>query len=120
MFVKFPKNRIRAHRRVLAVRTRLAFKRKRFFEIERDDCVPRKLQKKVAQSAHRDRVRGFALIPFIQIGMPRFHFLKRIGLESINQVVGFHAQTFAAAHLDVGALSIFIGKFNTELFARRG
>src|SRR5438067_10256561 len=68
-FIQLSKNRIRSHRGVLAVRTRLAFERQRFFEIKRDDCVARELQKEVAQRAHRDRMRGVALILFGKTGM---------------------------------------------------
>ena len=102
---------VHAHDRVLNVGSGFAFEAERIFEIEGDHRGAREAQQEISQRADGDRVRNGGALGFRRVRMPRVHFLARACFELVEQVVGFHALAFAAAHFDVGFLGVLGGNF---------
>src|SRR5258708_14534347 len=84
LLIEFAENRIRSHRRVLAVRAGFSFKRERLLKVESDDRIPCELEQKVSQRADSDCMSGFPLCFFRKIPVACLYFLQRIRFQAIN------------------------------------
>ena len=103
-----------AHDGILRVRSGLAFEAQRLFEIEGDHRLLGVLQHEVAQRADGDLRGDLLTLRLAQLRMARVDFLLRRGDELIEQIVGLHAETLAAADFDVGARLVFFAQVVAE------
>ena len=81
---EFSEYRIRAHRRVLTVRSGFTFKRQSLFEIKRNDRIARELQQEISQCSDCDRVRSSVLLIGAQVGMPRLYLCQSVRFQPID------------------------------------
>src|SRR4029077_566177 len=101
----------RAYDGVLRVRSGLAFKTERIFEIECNYGGLGVLQHEVAQRADGDLGGNCASFVIGELWVTRINFALGGGDETIDQIIGLYPETFAARNIDLALRFFFFRQF---------
>ena len=110
LVAQLAENISRAHHGVLAVGAGFALEAEGVLEVEGDGGRAREFQQEIAQRADGDGVRDGGALHVGRVRVALIHFGARGGFQAVEQIVGFHAEAFAAADFDVRLLRVFLAQ----------